>query len=100
MILGHGLGRFVSALACFMMIVAAFSFHLPGGVVCAAGEVNLKLRKIEDIEGWLSFQLADLGCVDVINIELCDDIYIGYDVCGPKNGFMDPGGDYIFDFTE
>ena len=98
-ILKSGLRKFFLVLVCFMMV---FLLNMAAGVVYAAGEINLKLSKIEDVKGWLDCELAGLDDVNAINIELCDDIYIGYDVLGLDNGAcgMDPGGDYIFNFTD
>lgn len=98
-ILKIGLKEFVCILVCLMMV---FLLNMAGGVACAAGETNLKLKKIEDVKGWLNCELVALGDVNTINIELCDDLYIGYDVFGLGNGdcTMVPGENYIFNFTD
>lgn len=98
-ILKIGLKEFVCILVCLMMV---FLLNMAGGVACAAGETNLKLKKIEDVKGWLNCELVALGDVNTINIELCDDLYIGYDVFGLGNGdcTMDSRGDYVFNFTD
>ena len=84
-----------------VMGALVFLLNVFGGVASAKGEVNLKLSRIEDVQGWLDCELSSLEGVDVINIELCDDIYIGYDVFGSGNGayIMDPRENYIFNFT-
>ena len=98
-ILKSGLRKFFLVLACLMTV---FLFSMSDGVAHAAGEINLTLGKIQDVEGWLNAELADLEGVNAINIELFDDLYIGYDILGVENGVyvMDSRENYVFNFTD
>ncbi len=91
-ILKRGLQEFVCILVCLMMV---FLLNMFGGVACAAGELNLKLRKIEDVKGWFDCELANIDMIETINIEVLDSVRI----CENSICRMSPESDCIFDFS-
>ena len=80
-------------LICVLVGLLIFPVYIFGGVVCAAGELNITLKSFSDFES-LANKLSFIDNVDTININLGSDIDVLWHVT------TRPGSKYIFDFTD